>query len=172
MIKYIINKAGNISLPSIIGRGWGWVLFFLFSFSSIAAQEKIINPDITYAGSPRTCTIAGLNVSGIEGYEDYVLTGISGLSVGDEIELPGAKITEAVKRYWKHGLFSNVAITADSLIGDKVYLHIHLTVRPRVSTINYIGLKKSEREDMEQKLGLLKGNQITPNMIDRAKILA
>ena len=172
MIKYIINKAGNISLPSIIGRGWGWVLFFLFSFSSIAAQEKIINPDITYAGSPRTCTIAGLNVSGIEGYEDYVLTGISGLSVGDEIELPGAKITEAVKRYWKHGLFSNVAITADSLIGDKVYLHIHLTVRPRVSNINYIGLKKSEREDMEQKLGLLKGNQITPNMIDRAKILA
>jgi putative outer membrane protein len=38
--------------------------------------------------------------------------------------------------------------------------------------INYVGLKKSEREDMENKLGLLKGAQITPNMIDRAKILA
>ena len=44
--------------------------------------------------------------------------------------------------------------------------------RPRVSTINYYGLKKSEREDMEKKLGILKGGQITPNMIDRAKILA
>ena len=172
MIKYIINKARNISLPSIIGRGWGWVFLFLFSFSSVAAQEKIVNPDITYAGSPRTCTIAGLAVSGVEGYEDYVLTGISGLTVGEEIEVPGAQITEAVKRYWRHGLFSKVAITADSLIGDKIYLHIHLAVRPRVSTINYIGLKKSEREDMEQKLGLRKGNQITPNMIDRAKILA
>ena len=51
MIKYIINKARNISLPSIIGRGWGWVFLFLFSFSSVAAQEKIVNPDITYAGS-------------------------------------------------------------------------------------------------------------------------
>ena len=172
MINYIINKAGDYSLPSIIGRGWGWVFLFLFSFSSIAAQEKIINPDITYAGSPRSCTIAGLAVSGVEGYEDYVLTGISGLTVGEEIEVPGAQITDAVKRYWRHGLFSKVAITADSLIGDKIYLHIHLAVRPRVSTINYIGLKKSEREDMEQKLGLLKGNQITPNMIDRAKILA
>ena len=164
--------ARYISLPSIIGRGWGWVFLFLFSFSSVAAQEKIVNPDISYAGSPRTCTIAGLAVSGVEGYEDYVLTTISGLTVGQEIEVPGAQITDAVKRYWRHGLFSKVAITADSLIGDKIYLHIHLAVRPRVSTINYIGLKKSEREDMEQKLGLLKGNQITPNMIDRAKILA
>jgi len=136
------------------------------------AQEKIINPDISYAGTPRTCRIAGIAVSGVEGYEDYALAGISGLTVGQEIDVPGTPITDAVKRYWKHGLFSKVAITADSIIGNDIYLHIHLAARPRVSTINYIGLKKSEREDMEQKLGLLKGSQITPNMIDRAKILA
>ena len=136
------------------------------------AQEKIINPDITYAGNPRNCVIGGIAVSGVEGYEDYVLTGISGLVVGQHITLPGNEITDAVKRYWKHGLFSKVAISADSIVGDKAYLHFHLALRPRVSTINYIGLKKSEREDMEQKLGLLKGSQITPNMIDRAKILA
>ena len=136
------------------------------------AQEKIINPDITYAGNPRNCVIGGIAVSGVEGYEDYVLTGISGLVVGQHITLPGNEITDAVKRYWKHGLFSKVAISADSIVGDKAYLHFHLALRPRVSTINYIGLKKSEREDMEQKLGLLRGNQITPNMIDRAKILA
>ena len=69
------------------------------------AQDKIVNPDISYAGTPRTLTIGGINVSGVEGYEDYVLTGISGLSVGDEIEVPGDAITSAVKRYWKHGLF-------------------------------------------------------------------
>ena len=136
------------------------------------AQEKIINPDITYAGNPRDCVIGGITVSGVEGYEDYVLTSISGLVVGQHITLPGNEVTDAVKRYWKHGLFSRVAITADSIVGDKAYLHFHLAVRPRVSVINYIGLKKSEREDMEQKLGLLRGNQITPNMIDRAKILA
>ena len=137
-----------------------------------SAQEKIINPDITYAGNPRSCVIGGIAVSGVEGYEDYVLTGISGLVVGQHVTLPGNEITDAVKRYWKHGLFSKVAISADSIVGDKAYLHFHLALRPRVSTINYIGLKKSEREDMEQKLGLLKGSQITPNMIDRAKILA
>ena len=136
------------------------------------AQDKIVYPDISYAGTPRTVTLGGLTVSGAEGYEDYMLTGISGLTVGQEIELPGDQITEAVKHYWKYGLFSEVSISVDSLVQDKAYLHIHLQMRPRVSAINYIGLKKSERTDMEEKLGLLKGAQITPNMIDRAKILA
>ena len=136
------------------------------------AQDKILTPDISYAGTPRTCTIGGINISGVEGYEDYMLTGISGLQVGQEIEIPGSEITNAVKRYWRHGLFSDVLISADSIVGRKIYLHIALKTRPRVSTINYEGLKKSERDDMEQKLGLLNGSQITPNIIDRAKILA
>lgn len=139
----------------------------------MTAQDKVTYPDISYAGTPRTLTLAGLNVSGAEGYEDYMLTGISGLTIGQTITLPGNEITEAVKHYWKYGLFSDVSISADSIVGgNKVYLHIFLRLRPRVSTINYIGLKKSERTDMEEKLGLLKGAQITPNMIDRAKILA
>ena len=139
---------------------------------TVSGQEKIINPDITYSGNPHTYKLAGLAVSGIDGYEDYVLTGISGLSIGQELEVPGTAITDAVKRYWKHGLFSDVSISADSIVGDNIYLRINLLPRPRISTINYNGLKKSERDDMEKKLGLLKGGQITPNMISRAKILA
>jgi outer membrane protein insertion porin family len=136
------------------------------------AQERIIHPDITYAGTPRNLVIGGFNVSGMEGYEDYMLAGISGLTVGQRISVPGSEITNAVKRYWQHGLFSDVQISADSIVGEKIYLHIALKPRPRVSDINYIGLKKTEKEDMEKKLGILKGGQITPNMIDRAKILA
>ena len=139
---------------------------------TVSGQEKIVNPDITYSGNPHAYKLAGLAVSGIDGYEDYVLTGISGLSIGQELEVPGTAITDAVKRYWKHGLFSDVSISADSIVGDKIYLRINLLPRPRVSTINYNGLKKSERDDLEKKLGLLKGGQITPNMISRAKILA
>ena len=148
------------------------LLYGLAIGMQVQAQDKIVNPDISYAGTPRTLTIGGINVSGVEGYEDYVLTGISGLSVGEQVEVPGDDITNAVKRYWKHGLFSKVAVAADSIVGVKLYLHIYLSVRPRISNINYIGLKKSEREDMEQKLGMVKGTQLTPNMIDRAKILA
>ncbi|MBQ3769918.1 MAG: outer membrane protein assembly factor BamA [Prevotella sp.] len=152
----------------------GVLPFYLFTFLPLCtnAQDVIVNPDISYAGTPRQCEIGGLTVKGVEGYEDYVLLGLSGLSVGQVIEVPGSEITEAIKRYWRNGLFSKVAITADSLVGNKVYLCVHLTTRPRVSAINYNGLKKSEREDMDSKLGIIRGSQITPNMIDRAKILA
>lgn len=136
------------------------------------AQDKIVHPDINYAGTPRTLVIGGINVSGVEGYEDYMLSGISGLTVGQTITVPGNEVTNAVKRYWKHGLFSNVSIGADSIVGNKIYLNIYLQTLPRVSEINYIGLKKSEREDMEAKLGLLKGGQVTPNILSRAKFLA
>lgn len=139
---------------------------------TVHAQDKIIHPDINYAGTPRTVVIGGIAVSGVQGYEDYMLSGISGLSVGQTITVPGNDITDAVKRYWKHGLFSDVSISADSIVGNKIYLNIYLQTLPRVSEINYIGLKKSEREAMETRLGLLKGGQVTPNTISRAKFLA
>ena len=142
------------------------------SLFTATAQDKIVNPDISYAGTPRTCEIGGIAVEGVDGYEDYVLAGLSGLTVGQEVELPGSQITEAVKRYWRNGLFSKVQITADSIVGNKVYLCIHLGLRPRIKNINYNGIKKSEREDMESKLGMVKGMSLTRNIIDRAKILA
>ena len=144
----------------------------LVSGVQLLAQDKIVNPDISYAANPRTCTIAGITVTGIEGYEDYMLTSISNLAIGQEITIPGSEITDAVKRFWKHGLFSNVSISADSIVGRDIYLHFHLTSLLRVSKINYYGLKKSERDDMQAKLGMLEENKITPSMIDRAKLLA
>ena len=71
----------------------------------------------------------------------------------------------------KDGLFSDVSITFDKVEGDKAWLTIHVVMRPRVSEIHFHGVKKSEREDLEAKIGMIKGNQITPNQIDRAKTL-
>ena len=164
-LKYI-NK--------VLGAVKSILLFYLLTFLPLyaSAQDKIVNPDISYAGTPRTCIIGGIAVEGVEGYEDYVLTGLSGLTVGEEVELPGSQITEAVKRYWRNGLFSKVQITADSIVGNKVYLCIHLGMRPRIKDIHYNGIKKAEREDMEAKLGMVKGMSLTRNIMDRAKILA
>ena len=163
---YIINKVKGLV------KGILPVYLFTFLPFTASAQDKIVNPDISYAGTPRTCEIGGIAVEGVEGYEDYVLAGLSGLTVGQEIEVPGSQITEAVKRYWRNGLFSKVQITADSIVGNKIYLCIHLGMRPRIKTINYNGIKKAEREDMEAKLGMVKGMSLTRNIIDRAKILA
>ena len=128
-------------------------------------------PVILYNGTPKKYEIADIKVSGVKNYEDYVLIGISGLAVGQTITVPGDDITSAVKRYWRHGLFSDVKILADKIEDNKIYLSIQLKQRPRITDIVIHGVKKSEREDLMAKLGMAKGTQITPNLVDRAKIL-
>ena len=136
------------------------------------AQDVIVNPEVSYAGTPRECEIGGITVTHFENTPDFTLIGLSGLQVGQKIELPGDQITDAVKRYWRNQLFSDVSISVDSIVGNKAFLHIHLKMNPRVSSVNYYGLKKSEREDMEKKLGILVGAQITRDMLDRARLIA
>ncbi len=147
----------------------------MFSFSTVHAQENNNTekdlPVILYNGTPKKYEIADIKVTDIDNYEDYVLIGISGLAVGQTITVPGDDITSAIKRYWRHGLFSDVKITAEKIEGNKIYLFIHLTLRPRITDIRFNGVKKSEREDLQAKLGMAKGSQITPNLIDRAKII-
>ncbi|MEG2947218.1 MAG: POTRA domain-containing protein, partial [Bacteroidales bacterium] len=135
------------------------------------AQDTIYNPTVLYSVSPKKYEIAGISVTGVKNYEDYVLIGFSGLSVGQTITIPGDDITTAVRRFWKQGLFSDVSISIEKIAGSKVWLNIALKQRPRISELNYQGIKKSEKEDLDMQLGLVKGNQITPNMIDRAKKL-
>lgn len=151
-------------------------ILFLFvaawaSAVCVNAQGKVEKPTVIY-GQPRNLEIAGITVEGNKvGYESSSIIGLSGLSIGDRINVPGDEVTEAIERIWKHGLFSEVSIEADSIVGDRVYLKLVLAMRPRVSTINIEGVKKSEREDLEEKIGIIKGSQITPNMIDKAEII-
>ena len=147
----------------------------MMAFTSVLltanAQVTEDKPNVVY-GQTRRMPIGGISVEGVPNYEDYLLIGISGLSVGDVIEFPGEDISQAIKRYWKHGLFSTVKIEADKIQNDSIYLKIVLSMRPRVSQVNINGVKKSEKDDLESKMGIIKGNQITPNIIDRAKIVA
>ncbi len=152
-------------------------ILLLVSAVSLFAQEAAVDtvfagipkPEIEYTLQRKTYEIADIRVTGADNYEDFVLIGFSGLAIGDKIEVPGDDITNSIRRFWKQGLFSDVRILADKIEGDKIWLQIALTQRPRISDLVYNGLKKSEKEDIEIKVGLAKGNQLTPNAIDRAK---
>lgn len=150
------------------------ILLLCCAASHVCAQyvARDNNPTVDYSRTPGIYRIGGIRVEGVPNYDESLLIGLGGLQVGQPIEIPGEDITKAIKRYWKNGLFSNVSIRVDSIINDEAYLLIQLTQRPRVSQINFNGVKKSERDDLKEKLGLIKDNQLTPNMVDRAKILA
>ncbi len=153
------------------------LLFLIVAFVTASAtlrvagqvNDTIYSPNVIYSSMPRTYEIAGIKVTGVDNYEDYIIIGYSGLAIGQKVEIPGAEITAAAKRFWRQGLFSKVQIKVDKIYSDKVWLEIALRQQPRIAEINYNGVKKGEREDLQLRLGLMKGNQFTPNIAARAE---
>ncbi len=128
-------------------------------------------PVITYNTSKKY-EIADITVSGVKNkmYEDYVLIGLSELSVGDRISIPGVEITNAVKRYWRQGAYSEVKILATKIEGNKIWLDINLIDRPIISEVVYTGVKKGEKNDLDAQIGMIKLRPITLSQLDKAKI--
>ena len=139
-----------------------------FESKAAEANDTIYNPPMIFSGMPKKYEIAGMRVTGADNYDEYIVIGYSGLSVGDVVEIPGDQITNAAKRFWRQGLFSKIQIKVEKVCGDKAWLLFDLRQQPRISEINYHGVKKGEREDLQERLGLMKGNQITQNIVNRA----
>ena len=134
-----------------------------------APVDTIYNPEVIYSPMPKRYEIAGIRVSGVKNTDDYIIIGYSGLSVGDKVDLPGQEITDAVKRFWKQGLYSAVQINVDKIAGDKVWLEIALKQQPRLSELRFAGTKGGEKKDLIEKLAMVPGQQLTPNIINRMK---
>lgn len=153
-----------------------FIFFILFALSQvISAQttsktDTIYNFEIDYS-SPKQYTIAGIDVTGADNYEDFMLINFSGLEIGKNVSIPGDEISNSVKKFWQQSLFSEVKIFPEKALDDKIWLVIQLKARPKVSEINYNGVKKSEKEDIDKRIGLIKDKQITPSMSDRAKTI-
>lgn len=129
--------------------------------------DTIYNPLISYAGTARTYEIADLKVEGAPSYDDNIIIGYTGLRVGDRVEIPGNEITNASKRLMRQRLFAQARLKVDKIAGDKAWIVIEVRTHPRISEINYNGVKKSEREDLQERLQLHVGNQFTQNDVNR-----
>lgn len=135
----------------------------------LPASDTIYNPNIIYTTLPHTYEIADISVSGMKNVEDYVIIDNSGLAIGDRVEVPGEAITNAVKRFYRQGLYSSVKIKATKMVGDKVWLDIELRQQPRLSDLTFTGAKGGEIKDLKERLNFQSGQQLTPNIIARAK---
>lgn len=145
----------------------------IFSQQDASVKDSALNanknlPSIDYL-NPKQYEIAEITISGKNNYEDYVLIGFSGLSVGQKITIPSDDISNVIKRFWKQGLFSNVQVEIVSVLDNKIWLNIQLDQRPKVSQINFHGVKKKEKEELEKSIGLSKGSQVSPYLIDKAE---
>jgi len=145
------------------------IILLLLTLSRTYAQENDSTNFSIYYSSPAKYTIAGVEVTGIRYLDKSVLVQLSGLHVGSEVDVPGEQVTNAIKKLWGQGLFSDVKITATKKVNDQIWFEIFLQERPRLSDVNFMGISKSEKDDITEKVLLLKGSQVTDNQVINAQ---
>ena len=138
-----------------------------FSVSSLHAQEPVsVDPALLAlenARVPREYTIAGIQVTGTT-YDTAIVKSISGLQVGDKINIPGGdQFSKAIMNLWRQRLFSNVQIYITKLEEDRIWIEISVQERPRLANFKFVGIKKSEQDEITGKIGLVKSTIITEN---------
>jgi outer membrane protein insertion porin family len=113
--------------------------------------------------------IGGITVEGIENLDKNAIIILSGLTVGDKILVPGEKISSAVKKLWEQDLFSHISIKATKIIGNTIFLEIHLSQLPRLTKFGFKGASKSEVDKLRDKVKLVRGKIVTENLINNTK---
>jgi len=143
-----------------------FILYIPCGFSQISLTEDSVLID--YA-KPLEYEIGGITISGVQNLDNNVLLMLSGLSVGDKINVPGDKITKAIENLWKQGLFEDIKISAVNIKGTLIFLDIFIKERPRLAKFSFTGVKKSEADKLREEIKLTKGDVVTENVIIHSK---
>ncbi len=143
------------------------VLFSLSILSNVVYGQTIIGNQIDYA-APLNYRIAGITVLGSEFTDVQAIKLFSGLQEGDEITIPGDEITDAIRKLWKQRLFTDIGIYAAEFRGNEVFLVISLRESPRMTKYVINGIKKSEADNLREKLDLRTMTISTANVKNNA----
>lgn len=145
-----------------------YLFLFCLSLTGIRAQNDTMG--VADYALPKNYTIGGIEVSGANFTDKNVIRLLSGLIVGDKIQIPGDKITDAIKSLWRQGLFENVEVFQEKVIGNDVFIRINVTERPRLSKFSFKGrVKKNEADEIRGKIRLIKEKVITDYTIGYVK---
>jgi len=143
------------------------ILFFLLALSSLS-NAQVAPADINSEtasldwSKPKEYTVAGIEVECSEFTDKNIVRLLSGITYGDKIQIPGDKISEAIKNLWKQSLFEDVKIYLVKTIGNEAFLKIAVVEKPRLSKFSFIGkVKKNDADEIRGKIRLVREKVVT-----------
>jgi len=139
-----------------------FIVVFFISMPDLGAQERTRIMDYM---DPGEYVVGDISVSGVKYLDKNAIVGLSGIRKYSRILVPGDAITNAIEKLWSQGLFSDVKITATDIRSDTIFLDIYLGERPRISSVDYFGVKQSEIQDITEKVNLISGSQVTDHVL-------
>ncbi|PKP37140.1 MAG: outer membrane protein assembly factor BamA [Bacteroidetes bacterium HGW-Bacteroidetes-14] len=144
-----------------------FLLLALLSPLRVFAQENAKEKNIVVDyNQPKNYIIGGIDVTGIQYLGKEQILSLTGLNVGDRITIPGEDLSAIIKRIYLQRYFSDVALFIDSVQQDTAFIRLHLQERPRVSRWEFEGIKSGERSDLNDKLKLRRGSELSEYIIN------
>lgn len=138
--------------------------FFLAVSVLSAQQDSLILPVYEY-GEAQEFEIGGIRVEGAFFAEENAILGVTGLTVGSKIRVPGPEIPKAIKNLWRLKLFTNASIEKEKTIGNVIFLVVRVQERPRLLRHSFAGVKQSSHEDLNEAIStyVVRGGIVTEN---------
>lgn len=118
-----------------------------------------------------TYVLKDIVVDGVKKYSADQILRFTGLSKGESVEIPGQKISNAIKKLWESDNFSEVEVYIQSLDGDNVVLRFNLQDLKELGEVKFTGkgIGKSKNEKLAKDNNLKPGLKITQNLISTLK---
>lgn len=113
--------------------------------------------------------LGGITVKGLQKFEEETVKVFTGLVIGQEIKLPGDKLTSAIKKLYETKQFSNVEVYVSKIDGNVAYLEFEVLELPQLNNVTIQGEKKSKAKDLQKDAELKKGAMLTDNLMVTSK---
>jgi outer membrane protein insertion porin family len=155
-------------MQQILQRVSFLILFITITASAFGQDTTVTSVDPSLVGidggRSKQFTITSIRVTGANFLDTAIVLSISGLQVGDKVQIPGTDaFSKAINNLWRQRLFSNIQIFFTDVKDDRIALELNVTERPRLGNFKFEGIKKTESEDLQAKLALSKSTIITEN---------
>ena len=131
--------------------------------------QQMGESSLNYA-NPQEYIIGGIDITGLNILDKNALISLSGLRVGDKVKIPSDKVSNAIRKLWKHGLVGDISIGVDRIEGQNVFLIINLTERPRLSEFYFTGISKSRQTSLKDEIKLIRGKIVNDAMIRNTEL--
>lgn len=135
----------------------------------VCSVASVLSQNITKKNykSPSSYVLADVQVVGLKQFSPATIISYTGFKIGQEIEIPGDKISKTIDKLWKQDLFSQVDIYSYKVSGDSIYLMLELLELPYISRIRFQGV--DDEEEVLKKIKIKVGDRLTRNLLVEVK---
>ena len=118
-----------------------------------------------------TYILKDIVVDGVKKYTNAQILRFTGLNKNESVEIPGQKISNAIKKLWDTQSFSEVEVYIESIDGDQVVLRFNLQDLKDLGEVKFKGkgIGKSKSEKLAKDNNLKPGTKITQNLVSTLK---